>query len=57
VQGLKTVCSSSSGPGSLGLSRQDTPAAAAALVAALERMVEEEQGGLLLPQLAVVQVG
>uniref|UniRef100_A0A7S3R5M6 UDP-N-acetylglucosamine diphosphorylase n=1 Tax=Dunaliella tertiolecta TaxID=3047 RepID=A0A7S3R5M6_DUNTE len=50
LQNLRSVCSSSSGPGSLGLSRQDTSAAASALLAALEKLVEPEQGALLMPQ-------
>eukprot|EP00983_Pelagomonas_calceolata_P000802 29023-Pelagomonas_calceolata.AAC.2 len=53
---LRSVCSSSSGPGSLGLSRQDTSAAASALLAALEKLVEPEQGALLMPQQQDAQV-
>ncbi|KAF5833270.1 hypothetical protein DUNSADRAFT_10470 [Dunaliella salina] len=56
LQNLRSVCSSTSGPGSLGLSRLDTSAAASALLAALEKLVVPEQGALLMPQQPDAQV-
>ena len=57
VQALRTLCTSSSGPGSLGLSRQDLGAAAAALTSVLERLAGTEQGqGLLMATVPAVQV-